>query len=77
MRLSLFEVLSHPWMKSRCDIPVLLETRSLTKPPTNEYIMKFIPRTLGGNFKDKSGKDMDKYKVAYKRNYINKIHEIA
>ena len=39
MRLSIFEVLNHPWMKSRCGIPELLETSALRRPPTNQYIM--------------------------------------
>lgn len=43
LRYSLEEVMKHPWMKSECAIPETLPESTLFDPPTNDYLMQFVP----------------------------------
>jgi hypothetical protein len=62
-------------MKSRCGIPRFLPTYTLEKPPTLDYIKSFIPKSLGGTYQEKSGKDHDRLKKGYKLSVLMGVHE--
>ena len=62
-------------MKSRCGIPRLLPVSTKYEPPTLEYIKSFIPKSLGGTYQEKSGKDHDKLKKGYKLSVLKGVHQ--
>lgn len=65
------EILSHPWMKSECGIPELLPKEFLWKAPNDEYLLKFIPKRLGGFYQGKlSGKDYDRLLTKRKQELV-------
>ena len=68
-RLTLDEIMLHPWMNSECRIPDLLPVSTLHKKPDDKYIMQFVPEKFGGKMNNgKSGKDYDRALWAYTKN---------
>ena len=65
------EILQHPWMKSECGIPELLPVKFLYEAPANEYLLQFLPKSVGGKMPMKfSGKDYDRIKEKRRRELI-------
>ena len=70
-RITVEEILEHPWMKNECGIPNSLPSWTMDKEPTQNFISKYIPQRLGGKQKDiKSCKDHDRNYLAYKQDMV-------
>lgn len=70
-RLTIPEILNHPWMKSACGIPEIMPTRFLYEAPSPDYLINYLPKEFGGTMVIKfSGKDYDRVKEKRRRELI-------
>ena len=60
MRVSLDDIMNHPWMKSEVAIPPLMPTYTRHEPPRDSFILEFVPEKYGGYYKPPEGHNYDR-----------------
>jgi serine/threonine protein kinase len=51
-RLTVDEIMDHPWMNQVEQIPDFLPESTLFEPPTAAFLKQYLPEELGGAYKD-------------------------